>query len=111
MTKSGKIEHDSNAHDDCIFAWLIATAPEIVRAALRSAPKQPNSVLLVKEEEEPDKIFSKPIYDEKVNMEEMRKKRSYDIAGTKYGDFVEKMEVFKAASGEEDILGWLMSSK
>lgn len=111
VTKSGKIEHDSNAHDDCIFAWLIATAPEIVRAALRSAPKQPNSVLLVKEEEEPDKIFSKPIYDEKVNMEEMRKKRSYDIAGTKYGDFVEKMEVFKAASGEEDILSWLMSSK
>lgn len=111
VTKTGKIEHDSNAHDDCIFAWLIATSPEITRAALRSAPKQPNSVLLVKEESEPDKIFSKPIYDEKVDMAELRKKRSYDIAGTKYGDFVEKMEVFKAVSGEEDILSWLMSSK
>lgn len=109
VTKTGKVEHDVNSHDDTIFAWLIATAPEVVRQAARATPKQPASVLLVQEGEDPDNIVSRPVYTPEVEKAELRKKRAATIAGTKHADFMEKIEHFQEVSGESDVLSWLMS--
>jgi hypothetical protein len=108
VTKTGRIEADSNSHDDLTMAWCISTADEVVRAAQRATPRQPESVLLVREQNgEEENIVSKPVYSEAHDKEQARKKREDLLVGTKHGDFIEKMHEMNEVAGE-DILGWLL---
>ena len=75
VTKTGRVEADSSSHDDLVMSWCIATAEEVVRAAQRATPKQPESVLLVNESNgEEDNIVSKPVYSEESEKEAAKKK-------------------------------------
>lgn len=109
VTKTGKIEHDLNCHDDTIFASMIATAADVIRAARRATPKQPESVLLVEDADQPDQIISKPIYSAAVDAAEQRKKRESLLTGTKHAQFLEKMADINEAAGE-DVLSWLLKN-
>jgi hypothetical protein len=109
VTKTGRIEADSNSHDDLTMAWCISTSDEVVRAAQRAAPKQPESVLLVQEKNEDGEanIVSKPVYSEQYEKEQAKKKREDLLVGTKHGEFIEKMHDMNELAGE-DVLAWLL---
>ena len=108
VTKTGRIEADSSSHDDLTMAWCISTAPDVIRAAQRATPKQPESVLLVREQSgEEENIISKPVYSAEVEKAAMKKKREDLLVGTKYGEFVEKMHDMNELAGE-DVLAWLL---
>lgn len=108
VTKTGRIEHDHNSHDDLIFAYMIATSPEVIRAATRATPRQPEAILLVKEGGDEDAvIISKPKYSLAEEKAVLKKGRADLIVGTKYGDFVEKMNEVNELAGE-DVMAWLL---
>lgn len=108
VTKTGKIEHDANAHDDLIFAWMIATSPQVIRIAQRATPQQPDSILLVQEGGDAEgEIISKPVYSPEKNAEDLRKKRADLMVGTKYGEFLDKMADMNEVAGE-DVLAFLL---
>lgn len=108
VTKTGRIEADSSSHDDLTMAWCISTAPDVIRAAQRATPKQPESVLLVREQNgEEENIVSKPVYSAEMEKAAMKKKREDLLVGTKYGEFVEKIHDMNELAGE-DVLSWLL---
>jgi hypothetical protein len=107
VTKTGKIEHDINSHDDCIFSWMIATNEAVMRTARRATPKQPESVLMVEDSSQPEQIISKPIYSADVDAAEQRKKRESLLTGSKHSQFLERMSTINEAAGE-DVLSWLL---
>lgn len=108
VTKTGRIEADSASHDDLIMAWCIATADQVIRAAQRATPRQPESVLLVNETiGESETMVSKPVYSAESEKAIAKKKREDLLVGTKHGQFIEKMHEMNEVAGE-DILGWLL---
>ena len=109
VTKTGRIEADSNSHDDLTMAWCISTSDEVIRAAQRAVPKQPESVLLVQEKNEDGEanIVSKPVYSAEYEREAAKKKREDLLVGTKHGEFIEKMHDMNELAGE-DVLAWLL---
>lgn len=110
VTKTGKVEHDINSHDDVLFAFMIATNDYVLRNARRSTPQQPEAVLLVQDQSDPDHIVSRPVYSEAVANEAIRNKRLPALAGTKHADFLDKMAEMNEAAGD-DILSWLLEPK
>ena len=110
VTKTGKIEHDANAHDDLIFAFMIATNEKVIRIAQRATARQPSSIVLVLEEGDNEgNIISKPIYGPEKDAEDLRKKRADLMVGTKYGEFLDKMADINEIAGE-DVLKFLLQS-
>jgi hypothetical protein len=107
VTKTGKIEHDLNCHDDCIFSCLIATSESVIRTARRASPKQPESVLMIEDSSQPDHIISRPVYSSTEENKEKRSKREAILTGTKHSAFLEKFSKMEEIAGE-NLLEWLM---
>jgi hypothetical protein len=107
VTKTGKVEHDINSHDDLLFAFMIATNDKVMRNARRAKPQQPESILLVQDQSDPEHIVSKPVYSAEVNNESLRNKRLPALNGTKHADFLDKMAEMNELAGD-DILSWLL---
>lgn len=112
VTKRGKIEHDANAHDDLLFAWMISTTPEVIRAAKKvshrgTAGIQTESDL---DHEDPTSIKVKPVYSSEQEKAEAKKKRSGIIDQITAGSaYIQMQEDLTRQGAPEGTLEWLLS--
>lgn len=109
VTKTGKVEHDKGCHDDLIFGFMIAIAPEVVRQAGRFKARQP---ILIKIGDDliGDGAFvgtTKPVYSEDDNKDQIREERSHLVSNFEYGRRYEAQERLNEHAGE-DMLKWLL---
>lgn len=114
VTKRGKIEHDSNAHDDQLFAWMIATNGDVIRAARKVSHKDVTGIMVDsdKDSNQGDHFEGtvKPIYSSEQQKAEMRKKRENILGDTNTGAAYLQMKEDMARQGcPEDTLDWLLS--
>lgn len=113
VTKRGKIEHDANAHDDLLFAWMIATTPEVMRAAKKIRHKGVAGVMVDSDNDDQDGYFVgtvKPVYTSEQQKEEMRKQRQARLGDTQTGQaYLDIKEEVIRQGCPEDTIEWLLS--
>lgn len=114
VTKTGKIEHDASAHDDLLFAFMIATNADVVRKARKISHKAVQGVLVDSDIDQltgdPTIGQVKPVYSSEEQKKQAKKKRQALLHDTPTGQaYLQMQEDLKTAGAPDDTLEWLLS--
>lgn len=108
VTENNKVEHDKGCHDDLLFGFMIAVAPEVIQQARRAVPKMPMSISVIDENLSEGFVGTiKPVYSSDDEKRSMRKSREDIIHRSEYGGILDQAEKWEEIAGE-DVLSWLL---